>query len=187
MRGKHDKAMISLTRFRKESTDLNAELNYLIEEEEIRRSQKVKAALRKKSSIKAMIIASGLMFFQQLSRINAVIFYTTTIFKDAKIEIKPELATIIVGVIQVLATFVATLTVDKIGSRMLLIVSGIFMALCTLMLGTFYGLKESNEESVKGYGWVSLLSLCVFIAAFSLGFGPVAWIMIGKFYRQTLK
>ncbi|KAL7028219.1 hypothetical protein ACKWTF_005760 [Chironomus riparius] len=187
MKGKHDKAMISLKRFRGKSTDLYAELNSLIEEEELRMSQNVKAALRKKSSMKAMIIACGLMFFQQLSGINAVIFYTTTIFKDAKIEIKPELATIIVGVIQVLATFVATLTVDKIGRKMLLIISDVFMALCTLMLGTYYGLKESNEESVKGYGWISLLSLCVFIIAFSLGFGPVAWIMIGEIFSSDVK
>jgi SP family facilitated glucose transporter-like MFS transporter 8 len=185
MRGKHDKAIISLTRFRGDSADLHAELNYLIEEDELRRSQNVKAALRKKSSMKAMIIASGLMFFQQLSGINAVIFYTTTIFKDANIEIKPELATIIVGVIQVLATFVATLTVDKIGRKMLLIVSDTFMALCTLVLGAYYGLKEGSEESVEGYGWISLLSLCVFIIAFSLGFGPVAWIMIGKLYGHA--
>ncbi|XP_070506783.1 facilitated trehalose transporter Tret1-like [Chironomus tepperi] len=187
MRGKHDKAIKSLARFRDESADLYAELNYLIEEDELRRSQNVKAALRRKSSIKGMVIALGLMFFQQLSGINAVIFYTTTIFKDAKIEIKPEFATIVLGIIQVAATFIATLTVDKIGRKMLLIISGIFMALCTLVLGVYYGLKETDVDSVKGYGWITLLSLCVFIIAFSLGFGPVAWIMIGEIFTSDVK
>lgn len=180
MHGRHDKAINSLNRFREKSCDLQSELNELIEQEEERQSLNISKAMRRKSSLKAMIISFGLMFFQQLSGINAVIFYTTTIFYDANIELSPELATIIVGIIQVIATFVATMTVDRVGRKVLLIISDSLMALCTLVLGTFYGLKGQNPEDVEGYGWISLLSLCVFIVAFSLGFGPVAWIMIGE-------
>ena len=51
-----------------------------IQEEKLR-AVSVGAAMMKKSSIKAMIISFGLFFFQQMSGINAIIFFTTQIFK----------------------------------------------------------------------------------------------------------
>lgn len=175
MKGREDEAVKALRKFRGETFDPTDEIADLQKEEESRKSQNARAALEKASSKKAMMIAFGLMFFQQLSGINAVIFYTSTIFADAKIEIKPEIATIIVGVVQVIATCVATVTIDKLGRRLLLIISDSLMALCTLVLAIFYGIRDRNEELVTGAGWISLLALCVFIVAFSLGFGPVPW------------
>lgn len=134
-----------------------------------------------------MLISFGLMFFQQLSGINAVIFYMTTIFLDAKIKLAPEYATIIVGAVQVIASFVATLTLDKLGRRMLLLVSDSLMALCTLALGIYSGIRAYDSDAVEGLGWLSLLSLCIFIIAFSLGFGPVPWLMVGELFSSDIK
>lgn len=176
MKGKEDEAVKSLRKFRGDDFDPTAEIADLQQEEELRQSQNARKAMKRKSSKKAMMISFGLMFFQQLSGINAVIFYTSAIFKDANIELKPELATIIVGVVQVIATFTATLTIDKLGRRLLLLVSDSLMACCTLALGIYYGVKNSsNASAVDGLGWLSLVALCVFIVAFSLGFGPVPW------------
>lgn len=175
MKGKADEAVNSLKRFRGEDFDTCEEIASLQKEEELRRSQNSREALKKKSSKKAILISCGLMFFQQLSGINAVIFYMTTIFSDANIQLKPENATIVVGVVQVVATFVATLTLDKIGRRLLLLISDSCMALCTLALGIYSGIRSYNKEAVEGLGWISLLSLCIFIIAFSVGFGPVPW------------
>lgn len=171
MKGKEDEAIKSLKRFRGKDFDTASEIAELQKEVESQQSQNTRAALKRKSSKKAMIISFGLMFFQQLSGINAVIFYTTTIFLDAKIELKSEYATIIVGLVQVVATFVATLTLDKLGRRMLLLVSDSLMAFCTLVLAIYSGIRAANSDAVEGLGWLSLVSLCVFIIAFSLGFG----------------
>jgi MFS family permease len=175
MQGKKEEAIKSLKRFRGADFDPSTEIADLQREEEMRQSLNVREALRRSSSKKAMIICFGLMFFQQLSGINAVIFYTSTIFADANIELNPEIATIIIGVVQVIATLIATLTLDKLGRRLLLLVSDSLMALCTLILGIYSAVRISNKESVEGLGWLSLFSLSVFIIAFSLGFGPVPW------------
>lgn len=175
MKEREPDAVKSLKRFRGDDFDTASEIADLQKEEEQRKSQNVREALKQKSSKKAMLISFGLMFFQQLSGINAVIFYMTTIFADARIDLQPELATIIVGLVQVIATFVATLTLDKLGRRPLLIMSGSLMALCTLILGIYSGIRVVNYDAVEGLGWLSLLSLCIFIIAFSLGFGPVPW------------
>lgn len=175
MKGKEDAAVSSLRKFRGATFDTKTEIADLQKEEQIRQSQNARTAMQKKSSKKALMISLSLMFFQQLSGINAVIFYTSAIFKDAEIEIAPEIATIIVGVVQIFATFAATMTIDKLGRILLLVISDGLMALCTLILGVFYAIKGSNPDTVVGAGWISLLALCVFIIAFSLGFGPVPW------------
>lgn len=171
MKGNEVGAVKSLKRFRGNDFDTTEEIAHLQKEEEIRKLQNIRDALARKSSKKAMSISFCLMFFQQLSGINAVIFYMTTIFSDSKIEIRAEYATIIVGVVQVIATFAATLTLDKIGRRLLLLVSDSLMALCTLVLAIYSGIRASDSDATDGLGWLPLLSLCVFIIAFSLGFG----------------
>lgn len=187
MKGDNEGAVKSLERFRGPHVDVTAEINDLQREEEIRQSENIREALKKRSSQKAMMISFGLMFFQQMCGINAVIFYTATIFGEANNAISPEISTIIVGVMQVIATFIATMTLDKLGRRFLLLVSDSLMALCTLTLAIFYAFRYSNPESVKDLGWLSLLSLCVFIVAFSLGFGPVPWLMLGELFSSDVK
>lgn len=52
---------------------------------------------RSKGNLKALIISAGLIIFQQLSGINVVLFYTQDIFRDTGSDLKPEIATIIIG------------------------------------------------------------------------------------------
>lgn len=61
-----------------------------------------------------LIIAIALMFFQQFSGVNAIIFFMTSIFENSHFEaILPSDSTIIVGFIQVLATLLACFLSDK--------------------------------------------------------------------------
>lgn len=80
--------------------------------EELREAQQEaeQAALRKSTIFdlirnpaarKALLASLGSMFFQQLSGINAVIFYTVTIFKASGSSMPAEVASIIVAIVQV--------------------------------------------------------------------------------------
>lgn len=174
--------------FRERAHDPLSEINDLEHEEDVRRNTtSLFEALRNRSARKAIIIALGSMFFQQFSGINSVIFYSSDIFTDANVQIQPSTCTIIIGIIQIIATSVATMTVDRLGRKILLIISGIFMALCTLSLGIFYAVQQDDPESVVNAGWISLVSLCVFIIAFSLGAGPVPWTLMGELFSSDIK
>ncbi|KAH8388864.1 hypothetical protein KR215_002730 [Drosophila sulfurigaster] len=145
------------------------------------------AALTRPVTIKAMSISLGLMFFQQVSGINAVIFYSAGIFTAAKTGINESMSTILIGVMQVVATFVSTLVVDKLGRRILLLASGIVMALSTTAIGVYFFLKDQDESQVENLGWLPVTSLCVFIIMFSIGFGPVPWLMMGELFATDIK
>lgn len=187
MKDKKEEAMAVLKRLRDDDTIVQKETNELIKEELNRRSQNTLQAFYRKSSKKAIFIAFGLMFFQQLSGINAVIFYTNAIFTDANVELKPQYATILIGVIQVIATLGSTLVVDRVGRKILLMASFSLMALCTLSLGIFYAVKGKNEESVDGFGWICLLALCLFIVAFSIGAGPLPWLCLSEIFASDIR
>ncbi|XP_059607340.1 facilitated trehalose transporter Tret1 isoform X2 [Phlebotomus argentipes] len=145
------------------------------------------AAMRRRATVRALVISMGLMFFQQTCGINAVIFYTTDIFEAANTGIEAGVATIIVGVMQVVATFLATLMVDRLGRRVLLITSDCAMATCTLLLGVYFFLKDQDAERVANLGWLPIVSLCVFIVMFSIGFGPIPFIIIGELFASDIK
>lgn len=53
------------------------------------------------SNFKAFYISCALVFFQQFSGINAVLFYMTDIFESSGSDLKPAIATIIIGAVQV--------------------------------------------------------------------------------------
>lgn len=83
----------------------------------------------------------GLMLFQQLSGINAVIFYTVSIFKMSGSTINNYLSTIIVGVVNLISTFLANVLIDRLGRKILLYVSSVLIVLSLVALGTFFYIK----------------------------------------------
>jgi len=109
------------------------------------------------------------------------------LFQAAGSDIAPTTQTIIVGVIQVVITFISTLVVDRLGRRLLLIISGGVMAICTLLLGVFFYLKVDPDSDTSNLGWLPLTSVCVFIVAFSLGYGPIPWMIVGELFAPHIK
>lgn len=189
MKDNNQGAVKALKWLRGSQYDPAEEIAELQNDNEERRSNAVTftEAMSRKTTIRGLVVSMGLMFFQQVSGINAVIFYTNDIFGAANTGIKPELATIIIGVMQVVATFVSTVIVDRVGRRILLLISDSVMALCTLALGIYFYLQDDNAENVKNLGWLPILALVVFIICFSLGLGPVPWLMIGELFAPDVK
>ncbi|KAK6618116.1 Facilitated trehalose transporter Tret1 [Polyplax serrata] len=181
-KGKPEKARKSLQKMRGKKADITAEFHEIektIEASNKERSESVLKDLFSPTCLKPLVILIGLMFFQQMSGINAVIFYTVTIFKDAGSSIDENLCTIIVGIVNFGSTFLATALIDKAGRKILLYVSNVSMTLTLGTLGTFFYYKNCGVD-VSDYGWLPLVSFVIYVIGFSLGFGPVPWLMVGE-------
>ncbi|XP_008560800.1 facilitated trehalose transporter Tret1 isoform X1 [Microplitis demolitor] len=144
-------------------------------------------AVRSKAAVKGLFIAFGLMLFQQLSGVNAIIFYSGSIFETAGSTMNSDVATIVVGSMQVIAVFVSTLIVDRLGRRLLLLISSVAMCLTTLILGVYFYMKINKVNGVDSIGWLPLVAICTFIILFSLGFGPIPWMMMGEIFDSQVK
>ncbi|XP_006624016.1 facilitated trehalose transporter Tret1 isoform X2 [Apis dorsata] len=180
-KGKIKEARKSLQWLRGKTADISEELDSIqkmhIESERIA-TEGAFIELFRKNHIKPVFISLGLMFFQQFSGINAVIFYTVQIFKDAGSTIDENLSTIIVGLVNFISTFVAAMIIDRLGRKMLLYISSILMCITLFTFGTFFYVKELMD--VTAFGWIPLMSLIVYVIGFSFGFGPIPWLMMGE-------
>jgi Sugar (and other) transporter len=93
---------------------------------------------RDKIAVKGLWIFFGVMFLQEMSGINAVLFFANDIFTQAGTSLEPRFNSIIIGAVQALATIPATLVVDKLGRKLLLIVSAVAMAVSITILGFYF-------------------------------------------------
>lgn len=181
-KGADTKAVKSLRWLRGAKTNVDDEFNELkksqLESDKLGNNNAFKE-LFQKPNLMPLLISLGLMLFQQLSGINAVIFYTVTIFQDAGSSIDENLCTIIVGIVNFLSTFVATILIDRLGRKVLLYISNVCMIVTLMTLGTFFYMRHAGYD-LEHLGWLPLVSFVIFVIGFSLGFGPIPWLMMGE-------
>jgi hypothetical protein len=134
---------------------------------------------------KPLLISVCLMIFQQLSGVNAVIFYTQDIFVKAGFNANPSIPTLIVGAALVVFTVVSCVLADIAGRRVLLMLSGALMSLSIVVLGVKFYLYE--VKNITSVGWLSLLCLIIYIAFFSIGWGPLPWLIMSEIFPSRVK
>ena len=124
-----------------------------------------------------LLLTLGLMLFQQFSGINAVLMYQGDIFKKAAPDSDALLSTVWVCLAQVIATLVCSSLIDKLGRKILLFASAIGLMGSLFVFGLYSHFSESNRAIQQDYALVPLISLILFMTFFSLGFGPIPWLM----------
>jgi len=124
---------------------------------------------------------------QQLSGVNAVIFFSVTIFQAAKTQLNSLIENVIVGGVQVVATALAAILIDRLGRRILLLASALIMICSLYGLGLYFWMLQNNPEEAASISFLPLACMCLFIAAFSLGFGPIPWLMMSELFAPEVK
>ncbi|XP_043268933.1 facilitated trehalose transporter Tret1-2 homolog [Venturia canescens] len=182
------RAAKSLGRLRGKDYDVKTEIGTLRVEAD--RLENRRGGLRDlvgtRAGRKALVTCVGLMWFQQMSGIDAVLFYTVSIFQDAGSTIEPYIATIIIGIVEVVMSIVVAAVIDRFGRKPLLILSGSAMTLCLGVLGYYFHLKASGND-VSSIGWLPLTCLSMFNVVFSLGYGSVPFAVISELFPPETK
>ena len=133
----------------------------------------------------AIIVGVGLAIAQQVTGINTVIYYAPTIFKFAGLTSASAaiLASVGVGLVNVLLTLVAMQLIDRVGRRPLLLCS-----LCGMGIGLFMlGIAFSLPQLAGVLGWLAVGSLMVYVGSFAVGLGPVFWLMLSELYPLRMR
>ena len=147
------------------------------------RSKSHVSSLFHKALLPALFIGLGLSILQQVTGINTVIYYANQIFELAGFrETTSALwASISVGIVNVIATIVSVFLLDRVGRRPLLLTGMAGMTLGLLALTCTF-LFDFPAESL-----LSVLSLMLYVAAFAIGIGPVAWLIISEIYPHRIR
>lgn len=154
-------------------------------------SMKNKASMmdlfKSKGNVKALIICAGLISFQQLSGINVILFYSQTIFAKTGSSMAPAISTILVGIVQVLASGATPLIVDRLGRKPILLVSAAGMCIAHGLMGLYFYMDYIKSPSVGSISWLPIFALIFFVTVYCVGFGPLPWAVLGEMFPANVK
>lgn len=125
-----------------------------------------------------MFVGIMLSVFQQAVGINAVLYFAPRIFESMGMD-DPMRQTVMMGIVNILFTLVAVLTVERLGRRPLLICGSIGMALGAA------GVAVSNVLPAPGY--LPVVSIMVYSASFMFSWGPICWVLIAEIFPNTIR
>ena len=128
------------------------------------------------------VIVIGIMLsvFQQFVGINAVLYYSNLMFKNANLGTDASFVqTVIIMATNVVFTLVATFTVDRWGRKPLLILGALIMAVAMIAMG--YMFQQKTE------GTMLLAAAMLYVAGFALSWGPVVWVMLSELFPNSIK
>lgn len=135
----------------------------------------------KKWMLAPLMLGIGLMFCQQWTGINTIIYYAPTILKLAGFETNATAiyATVDIGVVNCLMTFIAIFLTDKVGRKPLLYTGLVGMAVCLFALGTAFQFQAALGIYLK---WISLLAALFYINFFSFSLGPIILLLVSEIF-----
>lgn len=133
-----------------------------------------------------LIIAIGIMFVQQFTGINTIIYYSPKIFlmagfADAQAAVW---ASVSVGVVNVAFTILSLFMIDKLGRRKLYFIGLTGMVIALLTLGTSFALQATLGDSIK---WLTISLVWVYIAFFAISLGPLGWLIISEVFPLSVR
>ncbi|XP_059277009.1 probable polyol transporter 4 [Lycium ferocissimum] len=132
-----------------------------------------------------LITGIGIQCFQQITGIDATVYYSPAIFKAAGIEDESKLlaATVAVGVSKTAFILIAIILIDKVGRKPLLYVSMIGMTTCLFGVGITLLLMKEGSISIA----LAILFVCGNVAFFSVGIGPVCWVLTSEIFPLRVR
>lgn len=131
-----------------------------------------------------LFLGMFLGFLQQVTGINTVIYYAPTIFQMAGFNDRSNaiIATIGVGILNVISTIFAIFVVDRIGRRPLLLAGLLGMAISLLSLSLAFSL--GNVDYLRH---AAVASLFVYVVCFAFSLGALLWLMVSEIFPLRIR
>ncbi len=130
---------------------------------------------------RAIGLGVGLQVIQQLTGINVLMYYAPRILEMAGFQgtEKEMWGTVLIGVTNVLATFIAIAFVDRLGRKPIMYAGFVTMGLAMAAVGTFFNMDIENNPSL---GYPAVAALLLFIVGFAMSAGPIIWVICSEIY-----
>uniref|UniRef100_A0A182XZR5 Major facilitator superfamily (MFS) profile domain-containing protein n=1 Tax=Anopheles stephensi TaxID=30069 RepID=A0A182XZR5_ANOST len=139
-----------------------------------------------RSRWKPILICVIVIMFPAGSGSIPLITYTATIFQESQSNLSPAMSSIVVATLQLIGSYVSTMTVEKAGRRVLLVVSTLGCAVCTITMGTYTFLQEMDVE-VDYFRWVPVASMSALVFINAIGIGIVPFIIMTEILDPKIR
>jgi sugar porter (SP) family MFS transporter len=142
-----------------------------------------------------LMVGVGLAAFQQITGINAIIYYADDIFAAAGFSgeaTQTAATTWAIGAVNVLATVIAIAFIDGLGRRKLLLTGLVGMGISLAVVGGAFRLiarvpGATGAAAPSAAGIVTLVALVAFIICFAFSLGPVVWTVINEIFPGRIR
>jgi SP family xylose:H+ symportor-like MFS transporter len=134
---------------------------------------------------KVILLAFTIAAFNQLSGINAILYYAPDIFRSAGAGEDAALQSVILGLVNLIVTMAALTVIDKIGRKRLMLIGSIGYLVSLGMLAAVFFAYDGEFSGFTSY--LVLGGLVVFIAAHAFGQGSVIWVFISEIFPNRIR
>ena len=134
-----------------------------------------------------------LSLFQQLVGINVIFYYSTTLWQSVGFDESQALLTsTFTSIMNIVATIIAILLVDRVGRRVMLLVgsAGMAVSLALMALAFSFGEMSAGAESVTlpdPWSTVALVAANAFVMFFGTTWGPLVWVLLGEIFPNRIR
>ena len=176
-RGRHDEAKASLARVGVQDSDaMLAEFERAAEHARRSRAERLFVAAYRRPILLALLIAA----FNQLSGINAILYYLKDIFAAAGFSgLSNDLQQVAVGAANLIATIIALRVIDRVGRKKLLLIGSVGTALALTGVAFIMGTGQGRAYL--------LVMLVTFIAFFAFSQGAVIWVYLSEIFPTAVR
>ncbi|XP_069687040.1 facilitated trehalose transporter Tret1-like [Periplaneta americana] len=139
-----------------------------------------------KGTRRALVIGLALVVNQQLCGIFAIQIFAQMLFEESKSGLSPYMCTIVFGLLQLIGSFVCPPLMDRAGRKILMIISNVLMVICLVSIGSYFYVKHLDLD-VNNIRWIPISGLSLFVLSFSVGMGPVPFVMISEIFPPNIR
>jgi sugar porter (SP) family MFS transporter len=127
-----------------------------------------------------IFLAVTIGFFNQLSGINAILYYLNDIFAFAGFsKVSGDLQAVVVGFTNLIFTMIAMSVIDKVGRKKLLLIGAVGTAACLGGVAAVFSMNRHQDLLV----WL----LVGFIASFAFSQGAVIWVYLSEVFPNRVR
>jgi len=129
----------------------------------------------------ALVVGVILAVMQQVTGINAVMYYAPEIFKQAGAGTNAALIqTILVGFVNFLFTVISIYLIDKLGRKQLLLIGSAGMAISLIVISITF-------QSIESTSTLLLVFVLIYVASFAISLGPVVWVIMSEIFPNHVR
>ncbi|KAI0340884.1 MFS monosaccharide transporter [Trametopsis cervina] len=142
-----------------------------------------------KKYLNRTMIGVLMMFFQQWSGINALLYYGPTLMRE--LGLQGDTVTLMVsggiGITQFISVFPVIIYIDRLGRKPLLRYGSAVMCLAHLLIAVLVWEYGADWPSHSAAAWTAVVCTYIFTAAYGVSYGPIGWILPSEVFPISMR